>query len=554
MLTYLSIKNFAIIDAIDLEFHTGTTVFTGETGAGKSIIVDALQLVLGGRAETQFIGQNNDRCEIVAVFNLQQSTSAHNWLQNHDLEQSDEECIIRRVVNKDGRSRCFINGQVVPAQQVREFSSFLVAIHDQHQQFTLLNRDRQRELLDNFANLFQEKKQLLHGYAQWHAVNQEYRQLQKALHNRQNQLEYINYQLQEFENIAYQPNEWEQLHQEYKQLSQSDGILQACQQALVLLSTEEEITLPQLIKRTKQILEPYRELNSQLNNIYQLITSADIELQEANHELNAYFDQVELNPERQTYVSTRLDAIHQLARKYHIQPSEIPARHQELQTHHQQLLEAETRLQEITGELTKLQDNYTKLAESLSQKRKLAAKKFSAAINRDLPKLGIQRGKFMIEFETLDQITEHGQDKIEFMISFNPGQPSQPLAKIASGGELSRVCLIIYLITAESSAKSTLIFDEVDVGISGPTAAHVGLMLRSLGASTQVICITHLPQVAAFGHSHIQVSKKMNDKNTQTKLTHLNQEQRVEEIARLLGGLKVTEQTRAHARELLCHE
>lgn len=544
MLTQLYIKNFAIIDHADLAFYPNMTVITGETGAGKSIILDALELVLGARSESSFLRQDKDFCEITASFDIDNNKPAQDFLTEHNLG-SPTECILRRIITKDKKSKAFINQSPVPLQTLRECSSYLIAIHGQHEHQSLTSRENQRELLDNFGQHYKLTQQLKMDYNQYQTLNNLYAQSKQNLSHRDNKLDFLKYQVEELDKLNLNPSEIETLEQEHKTLANINKNLTHYQHLQELLDNN----LLENLAKIKNLLHTLPDSN--LNN---LITTADIQLSEASHELQNLLGNIDLNPERLNHIESRLSHIYDIARKHRIKPQEIPELHEKLQQELSALLKLDSQLDELEKQLAEIKNNYLKTAHLLSKARQKAAAQMSQAITHYMTQLGMSHGKIEINLVPLSEdenkITAYGLEKIEFLVSANPGMPLQPLSKIASGGELSRISLAIQLIATEKTQLPILIFDEVDVGIGGATAEIVGQLLKKLAQHTQVICITHLPQVAAQGTHHITVQKSQSKNATLTQIKLLNSEERILEIARMLGGLKITDQTLAHAREL----
>lgn len=548
MLSYLCIKNFAIIDQLELELTEGFTVLTGETGAGKSIVIDALAIALGARAEAHQLRDPALNCELTVIFDLSHNSAAQHWLLEHELAQ-EKECIIRRVITPEGRSRIYINGVTCTLQQAKELSSWLINIHGQHEQQGLLKKEKHRELLDHFANhplLLEQTKKL---FQQWQEANHQLSQLRQAA-NDQATWELLNYQVAELQEIAPQPGEWQALDQQHKKLCNLEQLRDASMTAVELL-TEGEQSTSSLLQTAHHNLHSVRHLDKHLDNACNLLEQAQVLTTEATNSIQHYLDQEGLEPEQLQQIEMRLSQLHQLARKHHVPPDALPGLQRQLEEAVTKMQNAEETATQLEIRLKALVDEYHVAASQLSVSRKNAATQLAAAIEQQLPQLGMPGGRFQVHFEPLVEPTLYGTERMEFWVSANPGQPLQPLAKVASGGELSRLSLAIQVITAEQENTPTLIFDEVDVGIGGNTAAVVGQLLRRLGTTAQVLCITHQPQVAAQGQQHLQVQKSMTKDRTQTHIISLTSDQRVAEIARMLGGIKITPQTLAHARELI---
>ncbi len=551
MLVHLSIKNYAIVDHLDLELLSGMTVITGETGAGKSIMLDALGLALGDRCDNSVVRQGADKADILASFELTNIPEAKQWLIDHDLV-SDEVCILRRVINQDGRSRGYINGTPCPLSHLKLLGELLIDIHSQHEHQSLLKLETHRHLLDDYAGsraLAEQVKQLAQ---QWKQTQQTLQRLSSNSEEQQAKQQLLSYQLEELEKLALVDNEVEQLEAEQRNLSQADTILSVCQQVLDICSNDEANILSALsmsVRRLASFKEPVEGLADASN----LLGNAQIQLEEAIAEVNRFVDHFDMDPLRQQQVEDRLDAIYSLARKHHIQPTELAELTQKLQDELANIEAGDEKLEELANTLQQLAKEYQQAAEKLSVLRKKAAIKLAKAVQQEMQILGMPGGQFTIELTTINASEPqlHGLETIEFLVSGNPGQPVRPLNKVASGGELSRISLAIQVITAQTSRVSTLVFDEVDVGIGGPTAEIVGKLLRKLGEQGQVLTVTHLPQVAAQGHHHLFVHKERTKNSTQTAVTALDKQQRIEELARMLGGVDLTKESLAHAEKML---
>lgn len=551
MLKHLFIKNFAIIDKLDLELQEGLSVVTGETGAGKSIMIDALEIAMGARFDTQLIRQDTERCEIIATFDTTQLPAAQHWLNQHELNEENE-CIVQRIISQDGRSRSLINGRPCPLSQVRELSALLVHIYGQHEHLALLRADKQRDMLDQFA----KNQDLCHQLAQ---VHQHWRQTQNALEKLQNagdqvaQTELLQFQLLELQQLNLMPGELNDLEHEHQQLANADQIVQRCAQTLALLTENEDSSISAQLHQAHQQLAHVETMDAKLTSSVELINNAMIQVSEAADEIRSYLNAFEANPERLQYIEQRLTTIYDLARKHKVRPNELFDLQMRLQTRLQELQSTDERKEELIKKLDFLEEEYLQLAKELRQKRQKAAVILQEQAQQLIMQLGMPHAQFAVALVPLSNeiISAHGTERIEFRITTNPGHPMQPLDKIASGGELSRIGLAIQVVTAQTSNKVSIIFDEVDVGISGGTAEVVGKLLRTLGQTTQVFCITHLAQVAAQGHSHYSVSKQHSENETHLAIRSLTKEEKIAEIARLIGGLTITDKTLAHAREML---
>jgi DNA repair protein RecN (Recombination protein N) len=552
MLEQLHIKNFTIIEELHLECAPGMTVFTGETGAGKSIIIDAINLALGDRAESTVIRPGQARAEISAVFAIAKLPFAQAWLQEHGFDTDDNSLILRRIIQREGRSQAFINGQPSTLNQLRELCDRLLTIHGQHDQQLLLARDHQRYLLDLFADNTALCAEIANLYQQWKKYNTELAALANPEHNLTTRVAFLQFQLQELEELAIAEYEVEQLHQEYKKLTNAEQILSACQQAIQICDEDENAISSQLY-RLNQMLTPYTAIHPALLNAVQLLQSAQVQIDEANSEINSFLNHAELDPERLAGIEQRLKLLHDVARKHHIQAEGLFALKQKLQQELNDLAQNDEKIKVLQQAINKLVNDYKKVAAQLTERRQSFAKKFSLAVTKHLQQLGMPTAKFSIEFLALTTTdpTPFGNEAIQFLMQTNPGQTPQALSKIVSGGELSRIALAIDVITAELYATPTIIFDEIDTGIGGGTAAIVGQLLGHLSKSAQVFCITHLAQVAVNAHQHWKVSKLASAQNTTVMIDTLNKKDRIQELARMIGGVNITKQTLAHAKELL---
>ncbi|ONM44221.1 DNA repair protein RecN [Halopseudomonas pachastrellae] len=553
MLVHLAVNNYAIVDNLELDLGGGMSVITGETGAGKSIMLDALALTLGDRADSGAVRPGSDKADILATFDISHIPEARQWLDERDLTQDDEQVILRRVITAEGRSRGYINGSPCPQQDLRALGEMLIDIHSQHEHQSLLKTDTHRRLLDEYAGAGELARQV-------QLAAQRCRQTEKALLQASRQSEeqsarqqLLAYQLDELDNLSLQDGELEELENEQRQLASADQILHSCQQVINICSENDAGSVLEALTASLQRLDSFKSHSSQLGEASDLIASAQIQIEEAVGELTRYLDHFEADPERQQYVEERLSAIFELARKHRIQPAELPVLQQqlidELEGQQQQAADAE-RLQE---ELTAYQAHYRQLSEKLSAQRSKGAGKLAKAVTQEIQRLGMPGGRIELQLTPLDADTYPvtGLENVEFLVSANPGQPAKPLAKVASGGELSRISLGIQVITAQTSRVPTLVFDEVDVGIGGPTAEIVGQLLRQLGARGQVLTVTHLPQVAAQGHQHLFVRKQQTRNSTRTCIDQLDTDARIQEVARMLGGIDLTDESLAHARKLL---
>lgn len=550
MLNQLTIRDFAIVEQLDLELKQGMTVVSGETGAGKSIMLDALGLTLGDRAEAGAVRHGADKADISASFNIDTIPDAAQWLTDNDLD-NDGECILRRVITKEGRSRCYINGRPTPAGQVKLLGEHLIAIHGQHEHQRLLKKDHHRELLDNFAGEAKLASQVRDAYQNWHRLAQELKQLSEQSAEQTARVQLLSYQIEELDQLGLQPEELKQLEDEQKTLANAGEILSTGQQMINLASDNEENNCAQLLNHCLHLLADIQSESPSVRQASEMLNSALIQVEEASTEIRHYLERVEINPERQQEVEERLSSIYEIARKHRITPEQLAEFHQGLCDELAGLNRSDEELEQLAKDVETTQTKYLQLAEKLSNKRASAAKKLSKLVDQQLHSLGMPSAQISVDMSRLEKPTTNGLEDIEFLIITNKGQPAKPLAKIASGGELSRISLAIQVITAQTSTTPTLIFDEVDVGIGGAIAEVVGRLLRQLGEQAQILCVTHQPQVASQGHQHLFVSKRSDKLKTHTRIDQLDESKRIHEIARMLGGIDITERSVEHAREML---
>lgn len=551
MLAQLTISNFAIVRELEIDFQRGMTAITGETGAGKSIAIDALGLCLGGRAEADMVRQGATRADICARFSLKDTPSALRWLVENELDEG-QECLLRRVINSDGRSRGFINGTAVPLSQLRDLGQLLIQIHGQHAHQMLLKPEHQKVLLDAYAGENDLRQEMAQAYRQWHQSCRTLAQHQQLSQERESRRELLQYQLKELNEFAPVAGEYENIDEEYKRLANSGQLLSTSQQALMLLADGEDSTLLAQLHIAQQHVSELISMDDKLTGVYTLLEEASIQISEASDELRHYSERLDLDPNRLYELEQRLSRQIALARKHHISPEELPAFHQQMLEEQRLLDQQESDQDELVQKVAVHHRAALACAEKLHDRRSHFARELSGLISESMHTLSMPHGQLSIEVQfNADHLTAEGADRIDFRVTTNPGQPLQPLSKVASGGELSRIALAIQVITARKMDTPALIFDEVDVGISGPTAAVVGKMLRQLGESTQVMCVTHLPQVAGCGHQHFYVSKETDGAMTETHMRPLDKRARLQELARLLGGSEVTRNTLANAKELL---
>ncbi len=550
MLRQLVINDLAVIDKLNIDFNSGMTVLTGETGAGKSILLDALGLILGSRADTNIIRGGSDRTDITAIFSISNNTNIIARLNEMEIE-SDDELFIRRTISKDGRSRAYLNNTPVPVQTLREIGENLIDIHGQHAHQSLSRPKIQRELLDEFGQYDTLLNDVMNTYQEWKQVNLQLQNFKTDGEDFEARLTLLKYQIEELEQLEIGETEYTELNEELKRQSHSQRLLDSCNEILSDLSESESAINDRLSHHQREINE-LSVIDSSLENISNLLDGATIQLDEASHELRNYVERFDIDAEQMSTIEKRLDKFHDLARKHKVKPETLPTHLTLLMTQLNQLEGGQEQHEFLQQQKIDLTNQYFKLAKQLTKKRNEAAKTISEAVTEKMHELGIG-GKFNIDIEKIEDETLHqfGMDKISFLVSTNPGQPLRPLTKVASGGELSRLSLAIQIIGSKDNGVPTMIFDEVDAGISGGIAEVVGKLLHSLAEHRQIFCVTHLAQVASCGHHHLRVIKTTNADETFTQVVTLDKQDRIDEVARLLAGMEVTNESRANASKML---
>lgn len=557
MLRTLSIRDFVIVDTIELEFSAGFTVFTGETGAGKSILIDALSLALGGRGDASMVREGAAKADITADFVA--TPAAASWLVANEFAADEGGALVRRVIDNAGRTKAYINGVAATAAQLRELGDLLVDIHGQHAHQSLLKADAQRELLDNYARLHGAETgddvaaqlQTVGGaYRAWRALAKQLQEYETNAANLAFERERLEWQVTELDKLAPKADEWHEVSHEHSRLSHAASLLEGAQETLAALSESDDHPIVSQLSSLQQKLGKLAAIDTELLPTVELIESARIQLQESVYALNTYLDKVELDPERLRQVDARLEALHSAARKFRVAPEDLPQEHANLAAKLRQLADASDldglRLQE-----QKLKAAYLAAAATLSAARERAVHRLGSAVTSAMQELNMTGGVFAIALRPCEP-TAFGVEQVEFLVAGHAGVSPRPLAKVASGGELARISLAISVITSHATTVPTLIFDEVDSGIGGGVAEVVGRLLKRLGQARQVLCVTHLPQVASQANQHFQVAKGLTASGkTASRIDVLDQRARVEEVARMLGGLEITATTRKHAQELL---
>ncbi|MDN2669839.1 DNA repair protein RecN [Janthinobacterium sp. SUN026] len=553
MLHTLSIRDFVIVDTIELEFSAGFSVLTGETGAGKSILIDALTLALGGRGDASVVREGAAKADITADFSVSEVAQA--WLVANEFANDEGGALLRRVIDNAGRSKAYINGIPATAAQLRELGDMLVDIHGQHAHQSLLKSEAQRALLDGQATAReagaeQDARQVAALHKRWRALVRQREEFETNAANVLYERERLEWQVGELEKLAAKPGEWTEITNEHSRLSHAASLLEGAQEALSIISEQEDHPIVSQLSGLNQKLGKLVSVDAELQPIVDLIESSRIQLQESVYALNNYLDRVELDPERLHQLDARMEAMHSTARKFRVTPEELPEEHAKLSEKLQHLADASD-IEGLLRQEAKIEAEYRGVAERLSNTRRAAALELGHAVTRAMQELSMTGGSFEIALHPCEPAA-HGLEQVEFLVAGHAGTAPRSLAKVASGGELARIALAISVITSHATTTPTLIFDEVDSGIGGAVAEVVGRLLKRLGQGRQVLCVTHLPQVASQANQHFQVAKSTLDNGkTASRIDMLDAKARVEEVARMLGGLEITATTRKHARELL---
>lgn len=552
MLKFLHIKNFVVIEQLELEFQQGLSVLTGETGAGKSIIIDAIGLVLGDRADNNYIRSGKESAEISLVIEITSNSSIADWLKAHDFE-IDEECILRRTIPRDGKSRAYINNTPVPLKSLKELGERAINIYGQHAHQTLMQQPIQRELIDRFAGHTEKLVKLNKLYIDWRKLKEKYDTLSSNSKDVEATIELLKYQVQELDQLSLQSGEVKQLEQSYKRLSNAEELKQTALQAYYQLDNDDSTDLCSQLNKVCKEIHAMADHDPALEKISQSLEEASVILNENAGDLRNYADTIEVNAEELTNLEERLGLIDDIARKHKVEREEIIDIHTTLSNELAKYNEPDFDLDSLLQSLQKIEKEYTLLADQISKARIKAAKKLSNEVTRALVKLGMEKARLEVQVDTQSNTLpkKHGLDNIDFLVQTNPGQKLSGIAQVASGGELSRISLAIQMIAVDKLDVPVIIFDEVDSGVGGAVAEVVGIELQNISNNRQVICITHLPQVASKGHIHYRVNKQTNHSQTSAAIEKLDSTERITEIARMLGGVTLTENTYLHAREML---
>ena len=552
MLLSININNYTLVESLEIEFSGGTTAITGETGAGKSLILDALSMALGDRADVGTIRQGKDRTQITATFDIAVISDAKQWLAENDFAE-DSQCILRRIYTSEGRSKGYINGQPCTMQQLQQLGDMLVDLHGQHEHQSLLRRNTHRKLLDQFANSSHLAEKVAKIFSQWEQTRSQIANLVEQSSELMARRELLEFQVAELQALNLNPSYLEQLEKEQQTLANAEQIVQDSQQLLAICDEDENFNLRNGFSRALAILSNLKHKPEALQEVEQLLQSGLIQVDEATHCIEHQVDSFEADPQRLQQIEDELGSIFQLTRKHQVGAAQLMETLNVLKTELSGLTEGDNNLQKLQQQADQLANEYRTAANTLSTKRKDAARDMASQINHQLQSLSMKGAELLVQLTPLDEqdAKSYGLEEVELLIATNPGQAHKPLAKIASGGELSRVSLAIQVVGATNTDIPTLVFDEVDVGIGGSTADVVGQLLKQLGDRGQVISVTHQPQVAARAHHHYSVSKITENSSAESTILNLDKSQRVEELARMLGGAKVTQQTVSHASELL---
>ncbi len=551
MLSHIYIRDFAIIDELDLELNAGTTALTGETGAGKSILIDAIGLVLGDRADSSIVRHGASKTEITLSVDIEKIPHAKAWLQEHALD-NDDICILRRVISAKGHSRAWINGSPCNLTMLRQLGEQLVDIHGQHEHQSLMKKDMQRTLLDDYAKHHILQDAVAQCYQTWKQLNERLETLSNQSAAHQERIDLLKFQSQELAELQLVRGEIAELDEEYHRLSNAEQLIYIAENCNQQLYQNEQSIYSQLNSLIND-LENNTQLDTKLNIPKELLINAQIQIQEAADFCRHYLDNIELDPKRLQWAENRVTSIQSMARKYRVEPEQLIDKLETIQTELKTLDGDDYHIEALQEKLAQAEKAYQQAAEKLTASRLKAAKQLAKGVSTAMQELGMQGGTFKIALLAQDKFSANGNEQIEFQVSANPGQPLKPLIKVASGGELSRISLAIQIIAAQKVTLPALIFDEVDTGIGGGTAEVVGKQLRKLGEGRQVLCVTHLPQVAAQAHNHYKVTKIKGKDSTSTGMIELNKEQRIDEIARMIGGIEITDTTRHLAQELLAN-
>lgn len=552
MLTQIYIRDLATIEELNLTLNNGCTMITGETGAGKSVFIEAIELALGGRGSHNVVRPGKEKAEISLCFDISHFAAVVDCLKELDLYHDTPECMIRRVITSDGRSRCYVNGSPATVQLVKELGELLFHLHGQHEQQVLLKSETQREMLDRFADQLALAAQVKATADAWRQTDQQIIALREKTLERTARTDYLRFQLEELDAFKLQQGDWEKLEAEHHRLTHAEELLRNIQMAATLINDDGNRNVMSLLNELRKTLESIQPVEAKAKSWCESVHAALIQISDVESELQNYLENTDLDPEKLQTVEERYSQIFNLARKHKLPPEELVAFQERIAAELNALNTSDEDLSRLEAQKRALEEEYHKLADQLTAGRKKFAARLEKEMTTTIRSLSLPHGEFKIGLEPdHGHLSAHGKEKVTFLIKTNPDQTLQPLGKVISGGELSRLSLAAHLALANKTSIPTLVFDEVDTGLSGATAEKIGKLLRTLGNSYQVFCVTHQPQVAACGHHHLLVEKYFIENSTYTRLRLLNPEEKTREVARMLGGEKITQKTLEHAKEML---
>lgn len=545
MLTHLTLINFALADHLAIDIEQGFNVLTGETGAGKSLLLDALSACLGERTDTNYVRFGHDKADVTAIFSYQTQSPEAEWLKNHELDDESGEIHLRRVIFATGRSKAWINGRPSSLSELKEIGRLLVQLYSQHSQQQLLEPPYPKHWLDRYSNFYQPAQAVREAYSTWQKDIRQHQAALDAQATRQQQIETLALQLEELEEITQ--IDYKEIEQEFDRLSHHEHIMQDCSYSLDVLDQAEQ-NITQDISTIIRRLESHAGRSEQLSEIYNSLLNAQSEIEDATANLRQFIDRQSFNPERVEELNAQLEIFHRLARKYRTQPEQLKQDYQTWQTELEQLHQLEDP-ETLAEQVALSQQDFLAKARHLDEIRRAAALPLAKKLTEQVKQLALPEAYFEFKFEPLEQATAEGFSFIQLLFTANKGIPAQPLARVASGGELSRIALVMQVMNAEKTESEVLVFDEIDVGISGGTAEMVGRLLADLAQHVQILCITHQAQVAAQSDQHLLAKKRQTDPASST-IINLTEEQRIDELARMTGGVEINDTTLQHAKQL----